>query len=759
MPFPILIAAAVGCCAVSGTVRSADGAPLRARVHLSGFTQADVDSDARGTFSITVPSGAYRVTIEARGYAAAATEVIVHEGERIDVSLDPIGGGRLREIGRVSVDGRLTVSRTTVPSREISRVDLDALGYDRAVDALATIPSLTLARPGGGARGAVAVAALRGPDPSETRITLDGQPLNDANTGDLDLALFPTAALGALDVSEGLGPEDHRGADTIGGEINLISLKPTQDPTRMLRISDGSFGTSTAEVNATGRAGRLGYALAGGRAHTDGYVHDYPVTYDYTDASGANQAAAIRLGSSIDSSTALANFTYDISTRSTVRLRTLTLDNRRDESAAQTMPVDPANDAPGADFIGTGPQTRGQSLRATLLGATLPVGAGTLTMTTAFSSLGTSLERDIAPTGATPYDFSLNDRLATTTLEWTRTSGTSTLAFGGSTRAETLASPDQFVDTLREHATSAWVRAGADIAPRVRLAASLVHSRWSTFGASSDGRLGLSLDDGTNGTLRFAVGTGFRAPLLAELAVLPDNLVPVDAHCVASNGNPNEHAEHATEYELGYGKRFGQTTVDASVYRSNLRDAIEISYPIGAECDGVHPIVAQSMPINVGNVIYQGGAMRLVHRFGPLLATAEYGVNAAYPTNLPATVANPTSGASLVIGQQFAGIPIQTFSFGLRYVHSALHGAVNLTAKSANNELAQGRYATLDAAVGKRWNRVDLTLAGTNLTSAVSGRFTRIGLGTPYATTSGPALSQDALVLQPAAVRLIVTLR
>jgi outer membrane receptor for ferrienterochelin and colicin len=762
MTFPLLVAAAVGCCGVTGVVRSSDGAPLRAHVHVAGPTKADADSDARGGFALTIPPGVYRVTINAPGFAAAETDVIVHEGERIDVALDPIGSGRLREIGRVTVDGRLSVSRTTVPSREITRADMDASGYDRIIDSLANVPSLTLARPGGGSRGAVAVVALRGPDPSETRITLDGQPLNDANTGDLDLALFPSALLAAVDVSEGLGPEDHRGADTIGGEINLVSLRPTATPTRMLRLSAGSFGTTSAELNATGRIGRFGYALAGGRAHSDGYVHDYPVRLNYDDAAGNPATIITPLGSEVDVSTGLAHFTYDLSPRATLRFRTLTVDSRRNESAAQTAPVDPANDARGADFVGSGPQVRWQNIRATLLGATLPLGAGTLTATTAFSSTGLALERnaDLTPTGASPYDFSLNDRLTTTTLEWTRVAGTSTFAAGASARAENLTSSDQFPDTLREHATSVWLRGATDIAPRVRLAASVVRSKWSTFGTSTDGRVGVVVDDGANGALRFAVGTGFRAPLLAELATLPASALAPDANCVAANGNPNEHAEHATEYELGYGKRIGKTTVDATLYRSNLRDAIEIFYPLGTSCPGgISTVVAQSFPINVGNVIYQGGALRMTHRFGALLATAEYGVNAAYPTSLPVTVANPTSGADLVIGQQFAGIPIQTFSLGLRYAREGLHGALNFTAKSANNELAQPRFATLDAAIGKRWNRVDVTVAGTNLTNAVSGRFTRLGLGTPYATMSGPPLEQDALVLQPAAVRLILTLR
>ena len=331
-------------------------------------------------------------------------------------------------------------------------------------------------------------------------------------------------------------------------------------------------------------------------------------------------------------------------------------------------------------------------------------------------------------------------------------------------RAESLASPEQFAaQTLAEHDAQAWVRANVELGPRVRLGAGLVESRWSTFPASLDGRLGVAVDGVAGGTLRFAAGTGFRAPLLAERFTLPLDALTPDQNCVAANGNPAERAEHATEYELGYGRRFGATTLDATVYRTNLRDPIENFYPLGASCPGgVSAVLAQSVPVNVGNVVYQGGALRLAHRFGPgyWSASAEYAVNAAYPTNLPDTVsaANPTSGSNLVVGQQFGGIPLQQFALGLRYARGGTHGALDLTAKSANNELAQGRFATLDAALGRSWSRVDLTLAGTNLTGAVAGRFTRLGLGTPYPTPAG-LQPRDALVLEPAGVRLILTLR
>ena len=150
MPVPLLVAAAVGCCGVTGAVRSADGAALRAHVHAVGPAVADADTDMRGSFRFTAPAGAYRVTIVAAGYAVAETDVVVHEGERLDVTLEPFGSGRLREIGRVVVDGRLALARSTVPTREITRLDLDANGFDRVLDALATIPSVTLTRPDAG---------------------------------------------------------------------------------------------------------------------------------------------------------------------------------------------------------------------------------------------------------------------------------------------------------------------------------------------------------------------------------------------------------------------------------------------------------------------------------------------------------------------------------------------------------------------------------------------------------------------------------
>ncbi len=746
MPLPL--AAAFACCVLVGRVHDSDGRPLvGAHVHAVASVSNDATTDARGEFRMTLRGGRYRVTIDTLGFQSLTLDALEVRGtDTIDAALESLASNRVRTIGRITVDGRLAVPRATIPSREISRADLDSIGFDRAADALGALPSLTAARPNGGGRGVPTVVALRGPDPSETRITLDGQTINNANTGDLDIGQLPTSILSGIDISEGLGPSDKGGANTIGGEINFLTLRPTTIPQRLARFSFGSFGSTASELEATGRHKKLGYAVEIGRSDQTGYVHDFPASIG---------GKLVTLGSALTASSALANLTYDLSRASTVRVRAIALDDVRDTSAALNAPIDSSNDRPSGTFSGTGTQVRSQSLRALLSGISTRFGSGTLNATYATSSVSVALDA----IGTGPYDVSNVDRIGTASLDWTRSSGGFDLSLGGFARGESLDSPDRFTSRLNERSYAYTLRASTDVSNRLRLSASAIDSRYSTFGSSLDARLGARYATG-GGALRASLGTGFRAPLLAERFSLPINRLPPDANCVGVNGNPSLHPEHATEYEVGYSRPLGtNTTADATYYRTTLRDPIEIFYPLGTTCtSGPTTTIAQSYPINVGNVIYRGGAVSLAHRFGRLFARAEYGVNNAYPRQLPAYVNNPTSGTNLVVGQQFAGIPLQTVSLNLRYAQADTHAAADVNLKSTNNELNQGRYALVNAAFGKTFGKYDLTVSGRNLTNVASGRFTRLGLGVPYATPTGN-VATDAFVIEPASVHLILSIR
>jgi outer membrane cobalamin receptor len=179
---------------------------------------------------LTVSPDRHQLSAAARGYAPLAVAVDANRDVRVEVALESLDSPKLRQIGEVTVSGRLAPIVGTIPSLAITRSDFDRLGEDRIIDGLQTLPGAAFARPDGGAFSAVSVVALREPDPSESLIALDGQLLNDGNTGDRDLARFPVSDLSAVDITEELGPEDSNGSNTFGGAIALVSLSPTKVP-------------------------------------------------------------------------------------------------------------------------------------------------------------------------------------------------------------------------------------------------------------------------------------------------------------------------------------------------------------------------------------------------------------------------------------------------------------------------------------------------------------------------------------------------
>jgi outer membrane receptor protein involved in Fe transport len=501
----------------------------------------------------------------------------------------------------------------------------------------------------------------------------------------------------------------------------------------------------------------LGYALAADDMHTQGDVVDYRATF----ATTSSKEVQTSLNSWVGAQTGLASLTWAFSQRADIRVRYFVLNDERDLSASLNAPTDPTQQYPGGQFVGPGPALGSQNLNALLVTARAPLASGSLTAS--YASSGTSVVYAGGGTSS-PYEISNNDKLGTFTFGWERSAAGLDLAVGGYTRNETLAEPEVFSNLQTQHSQALYVRTGFTVGPRLHLQANGYDTAYSTFGASLDGRLGAVYDFDARSNVRFSVGTGFRAPLLAELytAPYPVLLATINADCVAPNGNPNEKPEHVTTYELGYGRQMGeQTTLDATLYRTNLRQPIELFYPLDARCPPppAPPVVAgELIPVNISNAVYEGGTLRLAHRFGNFFAKAEYGINVAYPDRLPEAVANPTSGANLVSFQQFQGIPIQNGTLSVGYAHAGFYGNAAATYRGKNNELNAGPYAIVSVALGKRAHDVDYWIAARNLTNAVSGQFTQLGQGVPYPTPEGP-LGTNLYVNQPLTVSAGITLR
>ena len=124
---------------------------------------------------------------------------------------------------------------------------------------LSTTPVIPL---GGGSNATVSFA-VRGPDPTETVVDIDGHQMNNGNTGDFDVSLLDPAALQEVQLVYGISPSSLIGPNTIGGGVNILTLQPTI--TRAFAAA--SFrrlvsALSARRFKATGTDGRFGYAFS-----------------------------------------------------------------------------------------------------------------------------------------------------------------------------------------------------------------------------------------------------------------------------------------------------------------------------------------------------------------------------------------------------------------------------------------------------------------------------------------------------------------
>ena len=773
------------CCMVSGHVHTASGAPIAgAHVVVEGRTGGTAVTSADGGFSLVVPPGDHQLDLSSKGYLGASVDIVVGHDTTVDVTLEPIDAPTLRTIASVTVDGRLTPVRGAIPSVTITRADMDAMNDARIIQGLATIPGTVFARPDGGSAAGIAVVALRGPDPSESLDALDGQLLNDGNTGDLNFAHFPVAAFSSVNVTEGLGPEDANGSNTFGGSINLVSLRPTLDPHFSFQESLGSFGQSEQWLNGTGTHDKLGYAFALDNQNTAGYTNEYQTLYTpgLPPNTPQNPGSPTFLGSSSAAKTALANVTWSFSPRANIAARVFVLGDNNDQSSGvngidgnKTTTDASGNTIPNPTygyFIGPGSQSYAQTVRAYQIRAQAPLGSGDLATDIYASDNNIAL---FGPPSNPAYDVDHVDHRYNLGLTWARTFDTSEYAIGGYTRYESLAfvAPDGSAPQLGQTINVLFARGGWQATKELRVAGGLFESRYTSFGSNLDGRLGLIYNTSPSTAFKFSVGTGFRAPLLIERYQFPLDQLAQDANGVfVGQGSPNEVPEHATEYELGVSHQFQSATLDVSLYQTNLRNPIEIYYPLQLANSGAcspnlntpaNPVPGcVSYNSNVGNAVYQGAEVRFVQRFAPehLFLTAMYGLNVAYPKDLTSDFSNPTSAGNLVDNTQFLGIPQQQGSLELDWAENAWHAGAQAVFRGNNNELNQPPFTVINATVGFGLNKfTDLSVQGTNIFSDAAGRYTVFGGGVPYLGFGGVPLPTNRNNIEPFGLRFIVTLK
>jgi len=761
--------------AVSGQVVTSQGTPIAdARLLFAGrngFTT--VASGTDGTFRLAIAPDDYHLTVSATGFRPVTRSVVVgHAPLALNIQLASLSES-LIEIGRVGVNSAPALSTSSNVVVELNPQNAAQRGVEHVGDILAEQIGLTAVRPSGGAATLPLVVALRGPDPSETLVDIDGHQVNNSNTGDFDLSLLDPNDLSGIELLYGIAPSSLIGPNTIGGAINLRTLEPTAQAHALVRSSAGSFNTFGTTLQATGTRGRLGYAVSVHRYSSQGELHDrtVPVAND-TDALNA-----VPLSSGTTAASVLAKVRYAMLNGAFAQLSLRDQSSNRDQSAALSVEnpdgtftafpgasVAAHDSAYGLDFYAPIGQLSASGSRS-----------ATLLLRHYVSVSNQSVNGPIADNGSA-YFFNNRDFVTEDSLEYNRSFSRSALTLKADIRTERLTepfaslssggvieqSPAQRAPRISDGSAatppsgpltesdvqrSFAARYTVDAWRNVQLTLAAYYSNFSTFGTALDPRLGLTWTPTRRSVVRASLGTTFQPPQLSQLFV-PSPLPTPPPNGFVLIGNPKLIADRATEYQLGYEHLFGSeaaaTRVSLDLYRTNLRTPIQ-------------EFISDSgyaYPINIGGAVYRGFELRVERNLGRRLhMSAGYSTNSTYPTAVPPSIGN----GSLVAGQQFLGVPLHRANLALS--GEAGHGVsfdLGTAYEGANNELNRPAFATVRASISARHGPLIFTLSGTNITNVYADGFTRDGVGIPYSGLVGP-IATPALALPAAQIIFSVT--
>lgn len=190
-------------------------------------------------------------------FAATQTPTVVVTANRVAVPKDQVGSS-------VSV---------------ISRAEIEKSGVTNAYDLLKKTPGITVSRTGG--VGAISNVRIRGSNPGQVRVLIDGVFMGDPSNvnNDFDFNSIQLENIERIEILR--GPQGALyGTDAMGGVINIITRRG-EGPTRYHALAEvGSYDTFRQAAGFDGSQGDWNYALNIQNYETQGFSRNEIGTED-----------------------------------------------------------------------------------------------------------------------------------------------------------------------------------------------------------------------------------------------------------------------------------------------------------------------------------------------------------------------------------------------------------------------------------------------------------------------------------------------
>jgi len=259
---------------VTGKVTDREGEALVGANVVVSNTMLGVITNGDGVFELGLDAKkSYEITISYMGCETHVFEVISPFKERYDIVLQTL----IFIADEVVVRATRAGNKTPMAYENMEREEIAAqnMGQDMGY-LLSLTPSLVQSSESGTGIGYTNFR-IRGADPSRINVTIDGIPLNDAESQQVFWVNMPafSNSLSSIQVQRGVGTSTN-GAAAFGATVNMQTATPSKEAYADISSTFGSFNTwiNTVKVGTGLIKDRIGFDFRYSNLKSDGYV-DY----------------------------------------------------------------------------------------------------------------------------------------------------------------------------------------------------------------------------------------------------------------------------------------------------------------------------------------------------------------------------------------------------------------------------------------------------------------------------------------------------
>jgi hypothetical protein len=263
---------------ISGTVTSDQGPLDGAAIAITGVATRSATTAKDGSFDVKqLPDGLYQVTVTRAGYEALrGTPVTIVGGapQTLSVTLALATLTSLRTIGSVTANGgRSSTALNTSASAEVTLTSENYTdrGQTQVTDMLEEQPGVEVTRVDSGALGSNQNVAIRGANPYETQVLIDGHPVNGGRFGSYLVQFLNPLILSDIEIDKGPGAFGNTIENAIGGRVNFRTPSITSTPTGDVIAGYDSFNGSTYGARFSDTVGKFGFLVGYAQTGTPGY--------------------------------------------------------------------------------------------------------------------------------------------------------------------------------------------------------------------------------------------------------------------------------------------------------------------------------------------------------------------------------------------------------------------------------------------------------------------------------------------------------